>query len=202
MRWWDQMPWSPFSECWVLSQLFHFFEIGHIPRNRSFIKSVRAQSFQVIFSKDFNFNCLIRLTGKTIHYQNMFDNFTVFFTVVFFLFFLKWYLIWRGFPGDSDGKSICLQCRRSGFNPWVWKIPWRRKWQPTPVFLPGKSHGRWSLMGYSPWGHKESDMTEWLPFTSLHMKRWDSHPIQKAHLCIKHWWCQRIHTTRSLALWE
>ena len=38
--------------------------------------------------------------------------------------------------------------------------PWRRKWQPTPVFLPGKSHGPWSLVGYHPWGRKESDMTE------------------------------------------
>ena len=41
---------------------------------------------------------------------------------------------------------------------------WRRKWQPTPVFLPGKSHGRRNLVGYSPWGCKESDMTEWLHF--------------------------------------
>ena len=40
------------------------------------------------------------------------------------------------------------------------KIPWRRKWQSTPVFLPGKSHGQRSLVVYSPWGHKESDMTE------------------------------------------
>ena len=47
-----------------------------------------------------------------------------------------------------------------GFNPWVCKIPWRRKWQPTPVFLPEKSHGQRSLEGYSPWGHTESDMTE------------------------------------------
>ena len=46
------------------------------------------------------------------------------------------------------------------FNPWVRKIPWRRKWQPTPVFLPEKSHGQRSLAGYSPWGHKELDMTE------------------------------------------
>ena len=46
--------------------------------------------------------------------------------------------------------------------------PWRRKWQPTPVFLPRKSHGWRSLIGYSPWGHKESDMTERLHFTSLH----------------------------------
>ena len=47
-----------------------------------------------------------------------------------------------------------------GFDPWVGKIPWRRKWQPTPVFLPGESHGQRSLVGYSPWGRKESDMTE------------------------------------------
>ena len=43
---------------------------------------------------------------------------------------------------------------------WVRKIPWRRKWQPTPVFLPGESHGQRSVVGYSPWGHKESDTTE------------------------------------------
>ena len=70
----------------------------------------------------------------------------------------------RDFPGGSDGKSICLQCRRPGFDPWVGKIPWRRKWQPTPVLLPGKSHGQRSLAGCSPWGHKESDMTEQLHF--------------------------------------
>ena len=49
---------------------------------------------------------------------------------------------------------------RPGFNPWVGKIPWRRKWQPTPVFLPGESHGWRSLVGYSPWGPKESDTNE------------------------------------------
>ena len=54
---------------------------------------------------------------------------------------------------------------------WVWslgrKIPWRRKWQPTPVLLPGKSHGWTSLVGYSPWGCKESDTTERLHFHFL-----------------------------------
>ena len=58
-------------------------------------------------------------------------------------------------PGGSEVKaSICLQCRRPGFIPWVGKIPWRRKWQATPVFLPGKSHGGRSLVGYSPRGHR------------------------------------------------
>ena len=49
---------------------------------------------------------------------------------------------------------ICLQCKRPGLNPWVRKIPWRRKWQPTPIFLPGESHGQRSLAGYSPYGHR------------------------------------------------
>ena len=49
------------------------------------------------------------------------------------------------------------QCRRPGFNPWVRKILWRREWQTTSVFLPGESHGKRSLEGYSSWGHKESD---------------------------------------------
>ena len=58
----------------------------------------------------------------------------------------------------------------SRFDPWVRKIPWRRKWQPTPVLLPGKFHGWRSLVGYSLWGRKESDTTERLHFSSLHFK--------------------------------
>ena len=64
---------------------------------------------------------------------------------------------------DASGKEPACQCKRHkrlGFDPWIKKIPWRRKWQPTPVFLPGKSHGQWSLAGYSPCGCKELDMTE------------------------------------------
>ena len=52
----------------------------------------------------------------------------------------------------------------TGFDPWVGTIPWRRQGQPTPVFLPGESHGQRSLVGYSPRGRKESDMTERLHF--------------------------------------
>ena len=70
----------------------------------------------------------------------------------------------QDFPGGSDGKSICLQCGRPGFDPYVRKVPWRRKCQPTPVLLPEKSRGRKSLVGYSPWGRKESYTTEWLHF--------------------------------------
>ena len=67
-------------------------------------------------------------------------------------------------------KEPACQCRRHkryGFNPWVRKIPWRKAWQPTPLFLPGKSNGQRSLVGYSPRGHKESDITERLHFLSF-----------------------------------
>jgi len=62
----------------------------------------------------------------------------------------------------AQSVRILLQCRRARFHPQVGKIPWRRKWQPIPVFLPGKSHGQRSLVGYSAWGRKESDTTEQL----------------------------------------
>ena len=62
-------------------------------------------------------------------------------------------------PWRLSGKESSCHCRRHGFEPWVWKIPWRRKWQPTPVFLPGKSHWQRSLVGYSPWGCKSLDTT-------------------------------------------
>ena len=65
-----------------------------------------------------------------------------------------------GFPGGSNGKRICLQCRRPRFDPWVRKMPWRREWLTTPIFLPGEVHGQRSLAGYSPWCCKESDTTE------------------------------------------
>ena len=54
------------------------------------------------------------------------------------------------FPWWLSGKRICLQCRRCKFYPWVGKICWRKKWQSTPIFLPGKSHGQRSLEGCSP----------------------------------------------------
>ena len=77
---------------------------------------------------------------------------------------IVFFLIFPFNPRGSDGKSICLQCGRPRFGRWVGKILWRRKWQPTPVLLPGESHGGRSLAGYSPRGHKESDMTEQLHF--------------------------------------
>ena len=71
-----------------------------------------------------------------------------------------------GLPGGAVVKKKkkcacqCRICKRCGFYPWVGKIPWRRKWQPIPIFLPRESQGQRSLVGYSPWGCKKLDKTE------------------------------------------
>ena len=67
----------------------------------------------------------------------------------------------NGLPRWLSGKESACQCKRHRSNPWVGKMPWSRKWQPTPVFLPGKLHGQWSLAGYSAWGRKELGTTVW-----------------------------------------
>ena len=68
--------------------------------------------------------------------------------------------------GLRDRESVC-QCKRCRLDPWVGKIRWRRKWQPTPVFLPGESHGWKILAGYSPWDCKESTQLSGFTFTLL-----------------------------------
>ena len=67
---------------------------------------------------------------------------------------------YMGLPRRRSGKEPSCKFRRCGLDPWAGKIPWRRKWQPTPVLLSGKSHGQRSLAGYHPQGHKESDTTQ------------------------------------------
>ena len=66
------------------------------------------------------------------------------------------------FPGGSVLKNLPVNTgdARDEFEPWVGLIPWSRKWQPIPEVFPGKLHGQRSLVGYSPWGRKEPDMTE------------------------------------------
>ena len=72
---------------------------------------------------------------------------------------LPWWLKFKDFPGGSDSKESACNAGDLGLIPGWGRFPWRRKWQPTPVFLPGESNGRKSLVGYSPWGCKESDAT-------------------------------------------
>ena len=86
-----------------------------------------------------------------------------------------------GFPGGTTGKQPpcqCRRCKRHRFDPWIRKIPWKRAWQPSPVFLPGEFHGQRSLAGYGPWGHRESDTPEawaWAKINScIQFPNWNS----------------------------
>ena len=86
-------------------------------------------------------------------------------------------------------QRICLYWGRLRFNPWVWKIPWRREWLHTPVFLLGEFHERRSLVGYNPWGHKESGTTEWLIlslFFTIYISVWFPFSCQDGHTFTSH----------------
>ena len=74
-----------------------------------------------------------------------------------------------GFPGGSDDKQSACNVGDLGLTPGLGRSPWRREWLPTPVFWPGESHGKKSLAGYSPLGHKELDMTERITVTFLYI---------------------------------
>ena len=119
-------------------------------------------------------------------------------------FSLPVWLLW-GFPWWLKGKRICLQCRRPGFNPTVGKIPWRREWLPTPVFLTGKFHRQRSLAGYSSWGRKELDMTEgetagWHHGLDGRESEWTpgDGDEQGGLACCDSWGCKELDTTERL----
>ena len=86
-----------------------------------------------------------------LHYSSKIKNICQFLSLWLILEYPK---VVPGLLQWLSGKESACKCRRHGFNPWVEEIPWRRKWQPTPVLLPGKSHRQRSLVGYSPWGRK------------------------------------------------
>ena len=71
--------------------------------------------------------------------------------VIQFYWLPRWY-------SDKESTCQCRRCERHGFDPWVGEVPWKRKWQPTPVFLPEKFLGQSSLAGYSPWGRQDLNM--------------------------------------------
>ena len=108
----------------------------------------------------------------------------------------------RGFPGCASGKEptcLCRKHKRRRFDPRVKKIPWRRARPPTPVFLPGESHGQRSLVGYSPQSHKESDKR---------LKRPSTHFPYTNDLASSSQWFEKTDfviltlQTRRLRLWQ
>ena len=92
--------------------------------------------------------------------------------------FIEKKALWRnGLPWWLRQLRICLQCRKPGFDSWMGKIPWRREWLPTLVFLPRESHGQRNPASYSPWGRKESDTTERLHLSGMVAE--NTHPFSE-----------------------
>ena len=135
-------------------------------------KSIYQLSLEVDFC--FSFICWCEGAGKK-RYSTQ-EIATVIFYIINSLFY-----VFIDQLGHIVGSSLVAQLVKhlptmptmweTRVNPWVGKISGRRKRQPTPVFLPGKSHGWWNLVGYSPWDQKESDTTERLHFTLGHINK-------------------------------
>ena len=115
----------------------------------------------------------------------------------------------KGFPGGSDGKESA--CNAGRFHLWIRKIPWRGKWQPTPVFLPGKCCGQRSLVGYCSWDGKKSDTTEQLTLAVCQALLWapqegdeplphDDSVFWKDNVKVSQW--RRVRTERVWICWD
>ena len=115
--------------------------------------------------------------------------------------FIAKFVLLQWLSGKESTRQ-CRRCKRWGSSPLVGEIPWRRKWQPTPVLLPGEFHGQRSLMGYSPWSRKELDRTESLSMHSLeaHFQYLWGVSVFKNHACtsvpptpVQHIWLFLFH---------
>ena len=175
MKWWDRMPWSSFSECWALSQLFHssftfikrlFSEVWllcnaivkislHCPSilfpilhffNSCSTTGLSVEMMGIQIWSSFIFTAWWRISEKAMAAHSS---------------TLAWKIPWM----EEPGVPWSMGSLRVGHD-WVTSLSlftflhWRRKWQPTPVFLPGESQGQWSLMGCRPLGRTESDTTK------------------------------------------
>ena len=131
---------------------------------------VMSSWFVVVFKSFFLDNLLSSYSVPCLssYVSNYYSQFFYFSLKSWVLFFASWawgtvarYIrIWLLYLPEESA----FQCKRCGFNSWVRKIFWRRQWHPTPVLLPGKSHGQRSLVGCRPRGHQKSDTTERLHF--------------------------------------
>ena len=137
------MLWLP--RCTDLRVSFTFSPQPAHPTLLLILPSMRSFSYKCLWKTEKNVSLLDQ--GNCLH-DSAWLRFTIYIKI-YILNGLPWWLRWQG---------IWQQCGRPGFDPWVGKTPWRREWQPTPVFLLGEFHGQRSLVGYSPRGHKQSDI--------------------------------------------
>ena len=142
------------------------WKLRGVDKNRSYKISVTRGVMYNMISMINTDVCYIRKLREYIPRVILITNKNVFsISLMLYLWLPMWF----------SGKECVCQGRRCGFDSWVRKIPWRRKWQPTPVFSPGTSHGQGSLRGYRPWGRKESqqrlnsnnNVDRWWMFTKL-----------------------------------
>ena len=141
-----------FNSSWILA----FKNVGFVSPEILYFKRRQKYFFPMKYSDLKFLTPTLKLTILWSPAKHMF--YTFYSPPVYKHLCRKW-----GFPGGSVGKEFTCNAGNVGrhkFNPQVRMIPWRRAWQPTPVFLPGESHGQRILAGYSPLGCKESDMTE------------------------------------------
>ena len=103
------------------------------------------------------FNCVLKTKTKIKGFEK---RVICFFSAEFRDFPERVTFFFSGGASGNEPACQCMRLKRCRFDPWVGKIPWRREWLPTPIFLPGESHGQRILVGYSPWNLTKSDMIE------------------------------------------
>ena len=160
------------GDCRFVSATFRLFKLPKTGPTQKcqviYNGGITGHEKELIFDANFTFKVTKDFHDFQHSSSSYFCSTNLFLILHCFSLFWSWYMcmclcvclythkhthILVGFPGDSVVR-ICLRCRRPRFEPWVKKIPWRRKCHLTPVFLPGKSHGLRSLAGYSPWCQK------------------------------------------------
>ena len=141
-----------YTEILQLSELYYYNLFTFKRKNQKVLPTTQLLLRAFIF---LGYHLIFTLT-HSYNYKTSF----MFFSLKYSLnVVLRTFLTSCGTRG-KEPASQCSRLKRHRFDPWVGKIPWRRKWQSTPVFLPGESHGQRNLAGYGPQSHKESDMTE------------------------------------------
>ena len=141
-----------FSSQWVIQAGRFSKLLGHLKRIRWYQSSIVTKVGRCFTSFLCGIFCIIT---KFIHFFPFYQKFISLLICLFVCLFVLGYSR-LGLPWWHSSKESACQCRIPWFNPWAGKIPWRRKWQPTPVSLPGKPHGQRSLKGSV--GVTESDM--------------------------------------------
>ena len=144
------------------------------------------------------YNVYIKIHWSVLHFEWVF-------TRAWFYDIVYWSLWITGLPRWLTGKESACQCKRCGFNPWVRKGPCRRKWKPTPVSLPGKSHGQRRLAGYSPWnckrvrhdlGTKQQQGNHWFTESCSSSKCWQIYGCSYCHtfhqMSFKNWEANKL----------